>query len=179
MNRYKGRGGTGGEGEEVFVTSSCRTLDRIVCCCNCFEVVQNDRLIMSCLFAVGQMFVVEVGLGGGGGLDLQPSLMSVWLLLKYVPSSSCLPVERVENDRRVLRLCCSFANTLLLMTPLFFGEGGLWREGEEGGVGEWRGGVSCFPCNDFGVHRNTVQGMWLRVVVDRKGWWKQRVAQRP
>ena len=59
-----GQGGEGG-GEDVFVMSSLRTLDRILCCCCCLEVVKNDRLIMLCLFAVGQMFVVDVSLGGG------------------------------------------------------------------------------------------------------------------
>ena len=44
--------------------SAWRTLDRILSIYSCFEVVENYRLIMLCLFTVGQVFVVDVGLGG-------------------------------------------------------------------------------------------------------------------
>ena len=65
MKRHEGQGGGGGS-EDLFVTRSWGTLDRILCCCGCFEVVGNDRLIMLCLFAVGRVFVVDVGVRGGG-----------------------------------------------------------------------------------------------------------------
>ena len=46
---------------------------------------------MSCPFAVCQVFVVDVGVGGRGWEGVETSLMSVWLSLEKVSSSSwCL-----------------------------------------------------------------------------------------
>ena len=153
--------------------SSWRTLDRILSCCCCFEVVGNDRLIMLCFFAVCQVFVVDVGVGGGGWEGVEPSLMSVWLSLEYVPSSSCCPLSKSGNDRRVLSWSCSFADTLVSPTPLCRGEGGLGRGG--GGLVISLVAKSSTMIKDVSRYI-VVRGTWLCVVADKQGWWKLRVA---
>ena len=52
--------------------SAWRTLDRILSFYSCFEEEGNDRLIMLCLFAMGQVLMVDVGLGSCGGRGPEP-----------------------------------------------------------------------------------------------------------
>ena len=81
--------------------------------------------------------------------------------------------QREENDRRVLQLCFSFANTLVSPTPLCRGEGELGRGG--GGLV-----ISVVPRSSTLIKDVSgyivLRGMLLCVVVDKNGWWKLRVA---
>ena len=74
MKRYEGQG-RGARGQDVYVKPSWGAMDRILYCCCCFKVVENYWLIMLCLFAVVQVFVVDVG-GGGGGWEVA----GVWVV---------------------------------------------------------------------------------------------------
>ena len=85
----------------------------------------NDRLIVLCLFAVCQVFVVDVGMGGGGWEGVEPSLMSVWLSLEYEVSFFLLPVVKEWKMTVGCYHCVVHSPTPSWATPLCSGEGGL------------------------------------------------------
>ena len=73
--------------------------------------------------------MVHVGLEGGGGRVLSHYARAFgfpWNRYRPLLAARC---QRVENDRRVLQLCCSFANTLVSPTSLCRGDGGVGAGG--------------------------------------------------
>ena len=92
---YKGQGLGGGRREEVFVMSAWSYLQWIMSCDCCFDVMENDRLVILCLFAVAQVSWWRwVGGDRGGGGLLEPIIMIVWVSLEQIPSTSCCPLSR-------------------------------------------------------------------------------------
>ena len=121
----------------------------------------------------GGFFVVYLFdyLEGGGG-RLEPILMSVWISLEYVPSSSCCPLSK-SGKRRPGAAIVLFIRQHPRVADTFVSRG-RWVGAGGGLVSSLVAKSSTTSKDDSGYM--VIRGMWLCVVVDRKGRWKLRVA---